>query len=271
MVDSERFARLKGQGTLWIVAAIHGDVARLGRLHAALAPQLRVADRLVYTGNFLGLGGDILGTFNELLAFRRWFLGRPSAILDDIAYLRGAQEEMWTKLLQLHFAPNPREVLDWLIAQGAGPTLAAYGGSVADGMAAARAGAVVLARWTASLRAAQSAHPGHSQLMTAIKRAGMTDPKAVLIVHSGLNPEKPLAEQKDAFWWDGKGFNRLIAAERAYDGFARVVRGFDRTTPGLVETPYTLTLDGGCGRGGPLLAVALAPDGQVLGSLSSDA
>ena len=271
MVDSERFARLKGPGTLWIVAAIHGDAGRLGRLHALLAPQLRVADRIVYTGNFLGLGGDILGTMNELLAFRRWFLGRPSAILDDIAYLRGTQEEMWTKLLQLHFAPNPREVLDWLVAQGAGATLAAYGGSVADGMASARAGAVALGRWTAALRAAQTARPGHSQLMTAVKRAGLTDPKAVLIVHAGLDPDKAVSEQKDAFWWDAKGFNRLVAAERAYDGFARVVRGYDRTAPGLVETPYTLTLDGGCGRGGPLLAVALAPDGQVLGSLSSDA
>lgn len=271
MVDSQRFARLKGPGTLWVVAAIHGDAQRLGRLHAALAPQMRRADRLVYTGNFLGLGGDILGTMNELLAFRRWFLARPSAILDDLAYLRGAQEEMWSKLLQLHFAPNPREVLEWLVAQGAGATLAAYGGSVAEGMASAREGAVALARWTASLRAAQAAHPGHSQIMTAAKRAALTDPKAVLIVHSGIDPDKNVTEQKDAFWWDAKGFNRLVLAERAFDGFARIVRGYERAAPGLVESPYTLTLDGGCGRGGPLLAVALAPNGQILGSVSSDA
>ncbi len=270
MVDSERFARLKGPGVLWVIAAIHGDATRLGRLHAALAPRFGIADRVVYTGNFMGLGGDILGTMNELLAFRRWFLGRPSAILDDIAYLRGAQEEMWTKLLQLHFAPNPREVLDWLVAQGAGATLAAYGGSVSDGLAAARAGAVVLGRWTAGLRAAQSAQPGHAQVMTAVKRAGLTDPKALLIVHAGLNPDKALGDQKDAFWWDAKGFNRLAAAATAYDGFARVVRGYERSAPGIVETPYTLTLDGGCGRGGPLLAVALSPDGQILGTVSSD-
>ncbi len=271
MVDSERFARLKGPGSLWVIAAIHGDATRLGRLHAGLAPRLGRADRVVYTGNFLGLGGDILGTMNELLAFRRWFLGRPSAVLDDIAYLRGAQEEMWTKLLQLHFAPNPREVLEWLIAQGAGATLTAYGGSILDGMASARAGAVALGRWTASLRAAQSARPGHAQLMTAVKRAGLTDPKALLIVHTGLDPGKALADQKDAFWWDGKGFTRLAQTPYAYEGFARVVRGYERSAPGLIETPYTLTLDGGCGRGGPLLAVAFSPEGQILDSLSSEA
>ena len=31
--------------------------------------------------------------------------------LGDIVFLRGSQEEMWQKLLELQFAPNPREVL----------------------------------------------------------------------------------------------------------------------------------------------------------------
>lgn len=271
MAESERFARLKGPATLWIVAAVHGDAARLGRLHAALAPHLRRGDRIVYTGNLIGLGGDILATVEELLAFRRWFLARPSAILDDLVYLRGAQEEMWSKLLQLHFAPNPRDVLDWLIAQGAGATLAAYGGTAAEGMSAAREGAVSLARWTAGLRAAQNARPGHAHLLTGVKRAAFTDPATVLIVHSGLDPDKRLAEQKDAFWWDSKGFSRLAARGTGYDGFTRIVRGFDRTPPGLVEAGATITLDGGCGRGGPLLALGLRPDGQIVATLSSDA
>lgn len=271
MVESERFARLKGPATLWIVAAVHGDAARLGRLHAALAPQLRTGDRLIYTGNLIGIGGDTLATVEEMLAFRRWFLARPSAILSDFIYLRGAQEEMWSKLLQLHFAPNPRDVLDWLIAQGAGATLAAYGGTAAEGHASAREGAVSLARWTAALRAAVNARPGHNSLLTNVKRAAFTDPAAVLVVHSGLDPDKRLSEQKDAFWWDTKGFARLAARGTPFDGFERVVRGFDRAAPGLTEAGKTLTLDGGCGRGGPLLALGLRPDGQIVATLSSDA
>ena len=42
------------------------------------------------------------------------------------------------------------------------------------------------------------------------------------------------------------------------------LRGFDPAHPGLAETRYTVTLDGGCGFGGPLLAACLSPDGEIL-------
>ena len=37
--------------------------------------------------------------------------------------------------------------------------------------------------------------------------------------------------------------------------------------PGFAMTPWTLTVDGGCGAGGHLMAVCLAPDGQILDRL----
>ena len=67
---------------------------------------------------------------DELLLFRRAILARPDADCADIVFLRGAQEEMWQKLLQLQFAPNPVEVLQWMVAQGIEPTIRAYGASV---------------------------------------------------------------------------------------------------------------------------------------------
>ena len=39
------------------------------------------------------------------------------------AYLRGSQEEMWHKVLQLQFAADPRGVLAWMLEQGLGTTL----------------------------------------------------------------------------------------------------------------------------------------------------
>ena len=38
----------------------------------------------------------------------------------DIVYLRGQQEEMWHRMLQIQFAPNPKEVLPWMLQQGVG-------------------------------------------------------------------------------------------------------------------------------------------------------
>ncbi len=42
------------------------------------------------------------------------------------------------------------------------------------------------------------------------------------------------------------------------------MRGFDRAKLGVVQGKYTLSLDGGCGRGGALLAALLTPAGETL-------
>ncbi len=62
-------------------------------------------------------------------------------------------------------------------------------------------------------------------------------------------------------WWS----NRDIAGlDAPFDGFRRVIRGYDRHQRGLVEHEFAVSIDAGAGRGGPLLAAALAPDGAVL-------
>src|SRR6185437_5518155 len=125
------------------------------------------------------------GTLDELIAFRRLFLARRLAFLGDIVFLRGSQEEMWQKLLQLQFAPNPREVLPWMLDHGVATTLDSYGIDARQGHAAARDGVLSLTRWTAGLRAAIEARSGHRQLMTSLRRAAFTDNGGLLLVHAG--------------------------------------------------------------------------------------
>ncbi len=255
------FVRLVRPGRIWCVAAIHGEAKRLVQLHARLAPRLQKGDRLIYLGGYLGHGSDVLGTLDELLLFRRLFLARRFAFLDDIVFLRGAQEEMWQKLQQLQFAPNPREVLEWMLDHGVAPTLAAYGGDVRRGLAAAREGALSLTRWAAGLRAAIDAHPGHRPFLMGIKRYALDDEGALLFVHAGVDAGKPLDLQRDALWWGGAD---ILELAEPYGGFRRIIRGCDRRHGGLIEGPYALSLDAGSGFGGPLLAACLAPDGSVI-------
>lgn len=255
------FARLVRPRRIWAVAAIHGEAARLARLHLRLAPLLGRGDRLAYLGGYLGHGAAIAATLDELLRFRRLFLARRLALTGDIAFLRGAQEEMWQKLLQLQFAPNPREVLQWMLDHGAGATLEAYGGDARQGLVAARDGAVAITRWTASLRALVDAHPGHRQLLTDVKRYAIAGDGELLFVHAGVDPGKPLDLQRDALWWGGVN---LLELQAPYGSFRRVIRGYDRRHGGLIESPYAVSLDAGCGFGGALLAACLAPDGSVL-------
>jgi serine/threonine protein phosphatase 1 len=262
---SQYFARLVRPRRIWAVAAIHGEAQRLVQLHRRLAPRVAKGDRLVYLGGYLGHGPDIAGTLDELVAFRRLFLSRPLAFLGDIAFLRGSQEEMWQKLLQLQFAPNPREVLQWMLDQGVGPTLAAYGGDAQQGFAACREGTRAITRWTSALRAGLSAIAGHNQFLSALRRAAVTDDGALLFVHAGVDPSRPLDAQGDAFWWGG---NRLLELAEPYAGFRRIIRGFDRKHGGLIEAAHVTSLDAGCGFGGALMAACFTADGTVSETLS---
>ena len=258
--EQDKFAVLHAARRVWAVAAIHGEADSLVHLHRELATRLQAGDRLVYLGNFLGRGAKVRETLDELLAFRRWLLARPGAFAYDVAYLRGAQEEMWQKLLQLQFAPNPREVLTWMLSQGVGATLAAYGGDPQQGTSHARDGAVAITRWSSGLRNAMQSNPGHFQLVASLRRAAYTDDNRLLFVAAGIDPERPLSEQSDSLWWGGSAFARL---DHAFGGFAQVVRGFDRTGGGIKKGPFSITLDGGCGFGGPLVAACLTPDGEI--------
>ncbi|WP_119462743.1 hypothetical protein [Rhodospirillaceae bacterium SYSU D60014] len=261
MSNQEKFVILRRSRRVWAVAAIHGDAERLDALHHELGRRFADGDRLVYLGNYLGYGAAVRATVDGLLAFRRWLLARPDMFTFDIAYLRGSQEEMWQKLLQLQFAPNPREVLAWMLEQGVDATLTAYGGNVQQGLNHARDGALALTRWTGSLRAAMQAAPGHYALMSALRRAAYTDDGALLFVHAGIDPDRPLSAQSDSFWWGDGRFARL---NQAYGGFNRVVRGFDRTHAGVQTTPFTTSIDAGCGFGGPLVAACFDLRGEIV-------
>ncbi|PWC39166.1 hypothetical protein [Azospirillum sp. TSO35-2] len=278
-----RFAALGRPRRVWAIGAIHAQPDRLDVIHDAVGQRFRPGDRLVYLGNMIGHGERVVETIDRLLAFRIALLAMPGMLASDIVYLRGQQEEMWQKLLQLHFAPDPRTVLDWMLRQGVAPTLAAYGGVADIGMAAARGGAVMLGRWTRELRQAVANRPGHEALFNALRRAAYTGSHeagvpgastrgggSLLLVSAGIDPTRRLTEQGDAFWWGTTAFARL---EEPYGGFRRLVRGHDpawspsdpgRVAQGVAVGPVTVTLDGGCGRGGHLVCACFDSFGEML-------
>jgi serine/threonine protein phosphatase 1 len=264
--ETSRFGVLVGRPRVWAVAAIHADVRRLEAIHDAIQRRLQPTDGLVYLGNLLGYGSAVMETVEELLSFRRGFIARQGSFAKDLVYLRGSQEEMWQKLLELQFAPNPREIFDWMLDHGLGSTLAAYGARAQDGIIAAREGPVAITRWTNGIRAAVNGTPGHGSLLTALRRAAYTDHNELLFVHAGLDPTRPLNAQRDSFWWGAPGFLEMT---EPYSGFHRVVRGFDRQHAGLVETPHAVSLDHGCGFKGKLMAACFTLDGRIVESFEA--
>jgi serine/threonine protein phosphatase 1 len=264
--DSPIYAVLRRPRRVWAVASVHGEADRLRQLHRLIEERYEKGDRLVYLGNIVGHGARLAEAVDEVLRFRARALARHNAFVGDVAILRGAQEEMWQRLLELQFAPNPREVLTFMLSLGVGATIAAYGGDPRQGEAACREGVLAITRWTNSLRQRLNQMPGHAQFMASLRRAAFTDANSVLFVHAGFDATKPLDLQGDAFWWGGLDFHEL---NQPYETYLRVVRGFDRQRAGLIESPYAVSIDAGCGFGGPLIAACFGPDGTMLDHVDS--
>ena len=257
----EKFARLWGARRIWAIASINGAAQRLVRLHDTISNRFQEGDRVVYLGNYVGYGDAVLATIDELLNFRRRVLGRQHGFACDVAFLRGAQEEMWQKLLQLQFAPNPREVLQWTVCAGMEATVRAYGGDLRQGFAAARDGPLTITRWTGALRSVMNATPGHTALFSALRHAAFTEEQGVLFVHAAIDPSRPLAAQGDAFWW---GRDDILELSSSFEGFQRIVRGIDREQRSFIEREFAVSLNGGTGRSGRLTAACFSARGEVL-------
>ena len=265
MAGQDLLAPLTPADRIWAVGAINGDAHGLQGIHRQLASRLGRGDRLVYLGNYFGDGDEVGRTIDEILLFRRAFIALPGVELSDIAFLRGAAEEIVSKLLQIHFAPNPGDVFDWMLDQGLAGTIRAYGARAEEARPIMRQGARGISAWTGRIRDAMRARDGHEALMAHLHHAAYTVDGKLLFVHAGLDPSRPLPNQSDSFWWDIRRFDRISTP---YYDFVRLIRGSARHRTGLTETELTVTLDGGAGRGGTVLAAGIAPDGQLTEVLS---
>ena len=260
---------LGNPGRIWAVSAIHGAAERLTGLHDAIFERFEPGDRLVYLGNYTGYSQESAACIDEILAFRRMVLSMPGVVCNDIVYLRGSQEEMWQKLLQLQFAPNPANVLLWMLGNGLSDTLYSYKLSPHDGIEACQAGVMGLTKWTAAIRAAIRRHAGHEIFGTQLMRAAHTAkdaPYPMLFVHAGINASQKLEEQGDQLWWAGHKFSEI---QLPYQPFQKVIRGYDPSHGGVAMNCVTATIDGGCGFGGSLVCAGMSDSGEIFDILET--
>ncbi len=262
---SEKFVDLGSPARIWAVAAIHGDRERLATLHDHLASRFNVRDRLVYLGNYLATGAwDNHALIEELLTFRAALLSKPGMMASDIVHLRGPAEESWQRLLRLQFAPSPMVALEKYLEAGAEAYLRLYGVSLNDTKSMARAGSVAITRWTNQLRVLQRQTVGHEAFVCSLRRAAVTAAQdgqgRVLFVPAGFDAGRSLEDQTDHLWYGGAGFHS-VTQHRHY---ARIVRGFDALRGGVNTEGLAVTLDGGSGRGGPLVCGCFDGAGRLL-------
>src|SRR3546814_17843840 len=92
---------------------------------------------------------------------------------------------MWHKLLQIHFAPKPKELLRWMLERGVEATLRAYGGDATQGFSAADEGMLALTRWTGRLKHAVQAVSGHQATFPSLRSAALTGADGVRFYDAG--------------------------------------------------------------------------------------
>lgn len=221
-------------------------------LHDSLLPRIQPGDRIVYMGNYTGHGEYAKETVDELLTFRRMALSIPGMQPRDIVYLRGLQEELWQRLLELQYVQNPAHLLNWMIGNGLGATLTSYGLNIREGLSACNEGIMSLIRWIGRVREAVRRYPGHELFASQQRRAAYTEinlEAPLLFIHAGLDPSRKLEEQDSHLWWAGDQFGQIT---EAYRPFMKVIRGFDPAHKGMHLNCVTATIDNGCGFGGPL-------------------
>lgn len=263
---NEKFVDLGSPRRIWAIAALHGDRDRLMALHDHLAARFAVRDRLVYLGNYLGAQAfDNQAVIEELLSFRSALLAKPGMEPSDIVHLRGPAEEAWQRLLRLQFAPVAHQAVERYLEAGAEAYLRLYGVSVNDTRSIARAGSVAITRWTNQLRVLQRQSAGHEALSCSLRRAALTDENTggqrLLFVPAGYDVSRKLDEQGDSLWFSRTGFH---ASSSEGSAFARIVRGFDPLRGGVQTQNAAVTLDGGCGTGGPLVCGCFDSEGKLL-------
>jgi len=281
MSFKNKFSNLGHPNHIWTVSAIHGEYGQLVAIHKAIFERFKPGDRVVYTGNYLGSKfAQPVETLDEILNFKKALTEQAGIPAEDIVYLRGVQEELWSKLLQIQFAPSPLQVVEWMTAHhpDMDSILRGYGSTLEEAARTAREGIINLTRWSCFLKAKIRAKPGHEQFFTGLRRAAFTehDPARfgplndnvdsnLLFVHCGLDPALPLAAQEDRFWWASKNFNSL----EPYRPFRAVIRGHDPEHGGIHVGKASISLDGGCGNGGKLVCAQLSNRGDVLEILAA--
>ena len=261
MGQAEVWRTFAGPGRTWVVGAVHGEADRLRQVHDQISRQFRPGDRLVYTGDLMGYGPNVVGALDELLLFRRAVMARFDALPDDIVILRGAQEEMWRKLLQLHFAPDPTNVLEWMLSRGLRASLDSYGLNAETAIDSARDGRTALSRWTGHAADVIDGHDGHRPLMARLLHAAVVGDGSMLVVNAGFDRGISLDKQLDSFWWGGADFDTLTPEAT---GYRLAIRGATHGAPGVCFGRFAVTLDGGAGRGGKVCAALFGQEGNTV-------
>jgi len=221
--NQSNFVELTNASRIWAVGSIHSNLKSFNSVKDFIIKNFNKEDKLVFLGNVIGLGDHSKETLSSIINLRFNLMSKFKLKPDSIIFLRGAQEEMLTKLLQLHTAPNPVEIINWMFEHGVDKTLKSYGYNKEEVLTTASSGTVSISKWTSRLNHTIIQNLGHKEYFLNLKHAAYSPSKKILFVNRGVDITRPLSAQNDCFWW---GFQNFSTIDKPYSTFTRIVRGY---------------------------------------------
>ena len=239
MKNPSNFSELSDANKVWAIGSLHSSLSSFESIKKYILSKFELGDKLVFLGNVIGFGDKSREIINEVLQLRFKLMAKYKLKNTDIVFLRGAQEEMFSKLLQLHIAPNPIEILDWIFSHGVDQTIISYNFDPDEFKKTVTQGTIKINKLTTKLNIAISSNPGHKEFFSNLKHAAYTDTKEVLFVNRGVDISRPLSAQNDCFWWGYQNFSQI---NKPYFSFKRIVRGYHSNHYNDIESSKTKVL-----------------------------
>ncbi len=224
METHSNFAEIKNSGKIWAIGSIHSNLISFNSIKKFIYENFNSNDKLIFLGNVIGLGEFSKETLSSVIDLRFSLMSKFKLNPQSIIFLRGAQEEMFSKLLQLQLAPNPAEIIDWMFDHGVNKTIKSYGFSEEEVKSIASSGTIKITKWTSNLNNALKLNSGHTEYFANLKHAAYSNNKKILFVNRGVDITRPLSAQSDCFWWGFQNFSKL---KDPYKTFIRIVRGYE--------------------------------------------
>ena len=223
MNNESNFVEFKNASRIWAIGSIHSNLESFNKIKKLIIKDFTLNDKLVFLGNIIGLGDKSKETLNSVIDLRFRLMSKFQLKPDSVVFLRGAQEEMFNKLLQLHTAPNPVEIINWMFEHGVDKTLLSYGYSNDQVKSISNTGTVSISKWTSKLNYSLLENSGHKEYFLNLKHAAYSSTKKILFVNRGVDIKRPLSAQNDCFWWGYQNFSKI---NKPYYSFTRIVRGY---------------------------------------------
>ncbi len=224
MDNVSNFVELNKSNKIWAIGSIHSNLKSFSSIKEFILNNFELNDKLIFLGNIIGLGDNPKETLSSVIDLRFNLMSKFKLKPESIVFLRGAQEEMFSKLLQLQLAPNPSEIVEWMFDHGVNKTIKSYGFTEDEIRNIASSGTINISKWTSSLNRTLQNNPGHTEYFLNLKHAAYSQTKKILFVNRGVDITRPLSAQNDCFWW---GFQNFSTIKKPYKTFSRIVRGYE--------------------------------------------